>query len=232
MKSRMLISMLVIALAAAVIGGATMAWFTDSAGPEDVTFTAGTLEITVKGSGVSVDNDGNLIIDFGDVSNMAPGDLTDPVTIKVTNTGSLDIGLFRKFTASGELAKVLKPYNLVVHDWSGKWNMVKNGVVKIDSAPANMNELCNWPDQVEAPNTDGWFGIALGTEDGVNDFYNTTLQFQFDKLAGNEYQGQGAVLKIEFKATQKNEEAIKALMGEDYPWAKMIADEDRPVDEG
>jgi predicted ribosomally synthesized peptide with SipW-like signal peptide len=41
MKSRMLISMLVIALAAAVIGGATMAWFTDedTAGP--VTFTAG-----------------------------------------------------------------------------------------------------------------------------------------------------------------------------------------------
>jgi predicted ribosomally synthesized peptide with SipW-like signal peptide len=29
MKSRMLVSLLVIALAAAVIGGATMAWFTD-----------------------------------------------------------------------------------------------------------------------------------------------------------------------------------------------------------
>jgi predicted ribosomally synthesized peptide with SipW-like signal peptide len=45
MKSRMLISMLVIALAAAVIGGATMAWFTDSDESTPVTFTAGTLLI-------------------------------------------------------------------------------------------------------------------------------------------------------------------------------------------
>src|SRR5690606_9665099 len=126
--------------------------------------------------------------------------------------------------SGGELAKVLKPYNLVVHDWSGEYNMVRNGVVIMGSAPANLLELCNWPDQVEAPNTDGWFGIALGT-DNSNNFYNTQLQFQFDKEAGNEYQGQRAVLKIEFKATQKNEEAIKALMGKDYPWAKMIADE-------
>jgi len=226
MKSRMLVSMLVIALAAAVIGGATMAWFTDEAstGEDGITFTAGTLEITVEGEGVDFDDDGNLIIDFGDVSNMAPGDLTKPITINVKNTGSLDIGLFRRFTATGELAKVLKPYNLVVHDWSGKYKMVENGVVIIDSAPANMEALCTWPDQVEAPNTDGWFGIALGT-DAANNFYNTTLQFQFDKLAGNEYQDQGAVLKIEFKATQKNEEAIKVELGPQYPWADLIAGE-------
>jgi len=225
MKSRMLISMLVIALAAAVIGGATMAWFTDEENPEQITFTAGTLDITVSGKGVSVDEEGNLIINFGDVSNMAPGDLTDPVTINVKNTGSLDIGLFRKFSVEGDLADALKVYNLTVSDWSGVWNMVWNGVVRSGSAPANLLELCTWPDQVEAPNTDGWFGIALGT-DATNNFYNTTLQFQFDKEAGNEYQGKTATFKIEFKATQKNEEAIKALMGEDYPWAKMIADKD------
>jgi predicted ribosomally synthesized peptide with SipW-like signal peptide len=47
MKSRMLISMLVIALAAAAIGGATMAWFTDEAEVPDVTFTAGTVIVNV-----------------------------------------------------------------------------------------------------------------------------------------------------------------------------------------
>jgi len=227
MKSRMLISMLVIALAAAVIGGATMAWFTDEAVPEPVKFTAGTLEITVSGDGVDFDEDGAIILNFDEIAkNMAPGDTTGVVNINVKNTGSLDIGLFRKFTVSGgELAKVLKPYNLVVHDWSGEYIMVENGVVKIDSAPANMEALCNWPDQVEAPNTGGWFGIALGTEDGVNDFYNTTLQFQFDKEANNDYQGQEAVLKIEFKATQKNAEAIKDSLGSSYPWADQIANE-------
>ena len=47
MKSRMLISMLVIALAAAAIGGATMAWFTAEADVPDVTFTAGTVIVNV-----------------------------------------------------------------------------------------------------------------------------------------------------------------------------------------
>lgn len=47
MKSRMVISLMVIALAAALIGGATMAWFTDSASSEPVTFTAGTLLIDI-----------------------------------------------------------------------------------------------------------------------------------------------------------------------------------------
>ncbi|NLK00851.1 MAG: hypothetical protein GX318_06400, partial [Clostridia bacterium] len=52
MKSRMLISMLVIALAAAVIGGATMAWFTAEAQIDEgnvATFTAGTLAVDVDG---------------------------------------------------------------------------------------------------------------------------------------------------------------------------------------
>jgi len=224
----MLVSLLVIALAAAVIGGATMAWFTDSAGSEDVTFTAGTLDITVSGEGVDFDGD-TIYLHFGEIAkNMAPGDTTGVVKINVKNTGSLDIGLFRKFSVEGNLADALKVYNLTVSDWSGEWNMVENGVVKIDSAPANMEALCTWPDQVEAPNTGGWFGIALGTEDGVNDFYKTTLQFQFDKLAGNEYQMEDAVLKIEFKATQKNEEAIKAELGPQYPWAEHIANEVLP----
>lgn len=47
MKSRVLITVLVVALAAAAIGGATLAWFTDSATSEDVTFAAGTLLINV-----------------------------------------------------------------------------------------------------------------------------------------------------------------------------------------
>jgi predicted ribosomally synthesized peptide with SipW-like signal peptide len=60
----MIMSLLVIALAAALIGGATMAWFTDSATSDEVTFTAGTLLIGLDGP------------DFGDfrIDNLNPGD--------------------------------------------------------------------------------------------------------------------------------------------------------------
>ena len=45
MKSRMMISMMVIAMIAAMIGGATMAWFTDSGTTGDAAFAAGTVKI-------------------------------------------------------------------------------------------------------------------------------------------------------------------------------------------
>jgi predicted ribosomally synthesized peptide with SipW-like signal peptide len=56
MKSRMLVSLLVIALAAAVIGGATMAWFTDSDVSDEVTFSAGTLLVDIEDFKVATEN--------------------------------------------------------------------------------------------------------------------------------------------------------------------------------
>lgn len=58
--------MLVIALAAAVIGGATMAWFTDEKTAEPVTFTAGTLLIDID-KFKRVDSEVNI-------ENLNPGD--------------------------------------------------------------------------------------------------------------------------------------------------------------
>jgi predicted ribosomally synthesized peptide with SipW-like signal peptide len=52
----MLVSLLVIALAAAVIGGATMAWFTDSDSVDNVTFTAGTLLVDIEDFKVATEN--------------------------------------------------------------------------------------------------------------------------------------------------------------------------------
>src|SRR5690554_3021269 len=47
MEKRVIVSLVVIALAAALIGGASMAWFTDSDETEPTTFTAGTLLIDI-----------------------------------------------------------------------------------------------------------------------------------------------------------------------------------------
>jgi hypothetical protein len=55
---------------------------------------------------------------------------------------------------------------------------------------------------------DDWFGIALGTDDGVNNFYEFEIQFKFDESADNQYQGKSATLATTFFATQKNKAAI------------------------
>jgi len=64
----MLISMLVIALAAAAIGGATMAWFTDEAEVPDVTFTAGTVDVEVD------NNPAIATLEDRSIENVNPGD--------------------------------------------------------------------------------------------------------------------------------------------------------------
>lgn len=85
MKKNVVISMLVIALAAALLGGATYAWFTDKQSAE-AKFTAGTLVL-----GEIEDFDGELDIE-------APGD-TDDWEITIVNEGSLDMYYRLYFTS-------------------------------------------------------------------------------------------------------------------------------------
>ncbi|MGI6582776.1 MAG: TasA family protein [bacterium] len=82
MKSRIFMSMLVIALAAALVGGATMSLFTDVKETEDFQYTAGTVIITPS--------ELTHVIDFGSIGNMAPGDKVYG-SFTVENEGSLDI---------------------------------------------------------------------------------------------------------------------------------------------
>jgi len=83
MKSRMLVSLLVIALAAAVIGGATMAWFTDEDVAAPVTFTAGTLTIAIDN--LTLEGEEGL-----EINNMNPGDVKNG-SFEVVNTGSKNL---------------------------------------------------------------------------------------------------------------------------------------------
>ena len=83
MKSRMLMSMLVIALAAALIGGATMAWFTAKTDAVENTFTAGTVMISADETVYSDD------LDMGKVN---PGDCFVKC-FTVTNDGNKAIEL-------------------------------------------------------------------------------------------------------------------------------------------
>lgn len=100
MRKRVVVSMLVIALAAALLGGAAFAWFTDeeTAGAE---FTSGTLDLAA------------LPETLFSVSDMAPGDVTTDETLTITNSGSLEMFYrisFVKGAASGTLGDVLHVY--------------------------------------------------------------------------------------------------------------------------
>ena len=83
----MLVSLLV-ALAAAVIGGATMAWFTDSDDAGTATFTAGTLTIDVSDGLTGFQN----LLPGSKHGNMNPGDVYDEIEIIIENKGSKKLG--------------------------------------------------------------------------------------------------------------------------------------------
>jgi predicted ribosomally synthesized peptide with SipW-like signal peptide len=211
MKTRILASMLAIALAAAVIGGATMAWFSDTKESQTSVFQAGTLKIDVQGENVSI-VDGKIVMDFG-AANLQPGDKTNKVKLTVTNTGSLPIALFRKFEVSestDNFAKQLLVHNMSVKDWSGTWPMVQNGSNHASDAPHDLSGFPKYPwDFFILPETHGdkWWGISLGTEDW-NKTYEIEFEFLFSTAAGNDFQGANATLSTTFIATQKNATAI------------------------
>lgn len=80
MKSRMIVSFMVIALAAALIGGATMAWFTDRENAMEQTFTAGILDISTSN---------NLLgLELPTIEHMNPGDTFGPFEIEIVNVGN------------------------------------------------------------------------------------------------------------------------------------------------
>lgn len=82
MKSKVLIMVLVISLAAATIGGFTAAWFTDADTSEPVSFTAGTLLI-------DIDNF-NLVTENFNIGNLNPGDEWE-YQFNVVNNGTKNL---------------------------------------------------------------------------------------------------------------------------------------------
>jgi len=81
MKSRILVSMLVIALAAALVGGATMSIFKAEGETDEVTYAAGTVKIKAGNQ---------TFYEIDTLENMAPGDTIEG-EFKVENTGSLPL---------------------------------------------------------------------------------------------------------------------------------------------
>ncbi len=93
MNRKVLLSLLVIGVAALMVGLGTAALFTDSATSEDNTFTAGTLDIEAGTTWWA-----------GSVDNIKPGD-TMVFTVPITNAGSLPLNYTVSAEVSGDLAE-------------------------------------------------------------------------------------------------------------------------------
>lgn len=169
---KLLISILSVALGAALIYGATMAWFTDEAEVAPTTFTAGTVDINV----------GDTIIEAPAViDNVNPGDNFD-VTWYFTNDGTKSVKIrvladIQYIASNGQTQ--LPTSNLTNLYLSDGWYSENNFQDEDDAKPGL--QLTLYYD----PAIPGTYGDA--TED-----YRTvslTVSGTFDGLlTGNEYQ--------------------------------------------
>ncbi|AGC68317.1 hypothetical protein Cst_c13260 [Thermoclostridium stercorarium subsp. stercorarium DSM 8532] len=83
MKKKTLLIMLSIAVCVALIGGATMAWFTNESEATDAVFIAGTVNIKANGA---------TILGKKNYNNITPGDCFI-VEYDIENTGTTDVEL-------------------------------------------------------------------------------------------------------------------------------------------
>jgi predicted ribosomally synthesized peptide with SipW-like signal peptide len=202
MKSRMMISILVIAMTAALIGGATMAWFTDTKNISGNTFAAGRVEISLSGPD-------SAKLPFN-VENMAPG---DPATVRylhLKNEGTLPI-LFRMYldNVDGTLQNALMvkiTQNPSGYDYTGMQTQGANNdhgthlmanLVGVDNALNNLIAA----------------GAGWALPAGYTDVYK--IEVWLPNTVGNDFQGATFSGTLKVEATQFNNQDL-----DDVSWVQ------------
>lgn len=114
LKSKLVSSIATMSLAAALVGGATFAWFTSSASNDNNQFTAGTVVLGVYDNLSGLEQTSPMF----NLPSIAPGDKGSYV-LKVTNTGSLALKYDMTLNKSiGGLFAGLNPVTVKVFDAS------------------------------------------------------------------------------------------------------------------
>lgn len=234
----MLVSMLVIALAAALIGGATMAWFTDTDTAGETTFTAGTLIVDVS-KGLTAFN--NLLPNASKHGNMNPGDVYDEIEIIIENDGTKNFAWFGNWTATAVdetktdvlldaiYIKTMKMEFLRpdATAWEPADQFITNGV--------GSGLYPGWYNTLAAGSTFGVVSLRSWIDNngmGSTPFehmgalrpgykYKLTVQFGFHHLADNNYQGDVASpINVGFavEAHQVNVDALNAFQPNFGTW--------------
>jgi hypothetical protein len=183
------------------------AWFTDAATSNPTVITAGTL---------SIDDAKLSSVTLPPITNMAPGELTDPIKIVIENNGNIDLAWFGNLIISEDPSNPYPLKNVIyiadaemkflhpapsTSTWEPNDHFITNGVGSgawptVWSGPDNLATLAVF---------DGNPGMAPGSgyefmgalKPGYR--YELTLQFGFWSGADNNYQGKGP-LNITFHA--------------------------------
>lgn len=202
MNRKILTSLLIIAMAAAAIGGGTLAWFTDSATITPNEFQAGTLKIRA---------DETWAYEGGRLENWNPGDCTDK-KVEVEVTGTKRAFLRMKVTETWQLVGgspvVYTGRNAPNITWKvdgntwpdGKWQMIEDTTTGI-----------KWwyyqgildPDQTRTPPS-GPKKITV------------ISKVCLDTSTGNDYQGATYTLAMDFEAIQTTNGAETSAWGVTY----------------
>ncbi len=217
MNKGILTSLMSIALAFAAIIGGTLAWFTDSAGIEANTFTAGTVKIEADESweeGFSIDN-------------WNPGDCTDKViTLEVTGSKRVFVRL------------------RITEMWEDAEGAGGDDSVACETHTRDIGNVNWWVGGQEWPGTPAqWQMLAV---DGVTYWYYkgmldpaevegpdkiTVLSRVCLELDGtdNSYQGAEYSLSMEFDAVQVTHDAVESEWGVSWDGSEWIGgDEEEP----
>ena len=203
MDMKILLSLMVVGIAALGVGMGTMAYFSDTETSNGNTFTAGTLDLTLGESGGAPIS----------LTNMAPGD-TASGTITVTNDGSLAGWLGAKSSyveadISGGADPNVGPHNtakmLVITAFTAdSFDMLAaNKIPDVDGdSKITVYDMVNDPSAGPAPHASGnWYSYDEDMQ--PNDVHVYSMTVKFDETAGNDYQGDGIVWTFEFLLDQK-----------------------------
>lgn len=188
---KLLVSVLMISLLALLVGGATMAYFTDSESVAGNYFTTGTVDVATGGS-----------LPF-EVTGMAPGDsVTDYLIVK--NDGDLDM-LFRVWASWVNDAEFAKQFTVdVVLNPTGEGPGIPDGYTQYGSDGADtfdsktiyqLTNANNAYNNHDAYFTDGW-----PMPPGYAAVYKITVTL--NKNAGNEWAGRTFRATMKVDATQ------------------------------
>ena len=195
-KKNLLIGSALVLAALLVVGG-TMAWFTAAADPVTNTFKAGTVEIELHDVQMG-DNEEETTFPTAGISNVNPGDEYDKI-VYVENTGSKAIYVRVKLTPA----------------WTKGEGSLPLQVEEVDMATFPIVGT-DW-----VLHTDGWYYYTEPLAGAVVDVANavTTHLIEKVKFAGaamtNDYQGATFTLKVEAEAVQASHEAYKDEWGSD-----------------
>lgn len=178
MRTKVIMSLLVLALAGALVGGATFAYFTSEATNSGNVFSTGTLAISITDPVEEV---------MFNVPNMKPGDqVSDTITIQ--NTGSLNFKFRGEVTGNNYLAGG----TFVVPGSAGCLSDVLNVVVTLidtNGTPRSDVIFTGTLSQLMASGLPAW--APPGVTEPFQPDWTATYQVDitFNENADNDYQG-------------------------------------------